>query len=129
MSKSNLALNRAVAEKIMGMKTRDLEEDFYVEVAKPDSYRWIQLPDYAGDANLCMAVVEEMRKTHRLKIEDYTDSDNGWYAAWDRKHPVGEAHKRGEHADRIGEASRETTMQRAVCLAALRARGHSREGL
>ena len=138
MSKSNLALNRAIAEKIMGWHwlspdefpdTRSLAPPGYkaawLHAAKGDE-RIVQtrpsLPDYAGDANLTMQVVEEMRKTHKIYITfDVLGGD------------VNMIKQSGADAgtpDTCGESfAAVSELGACLCRAALRARGHSTEGL
>jgi len=135
MSKSNLALNRAIAEKIMGWvwMVHDEYPDIRGLVPPGTQAAWLSLAkgaermheslphrqrvaDYCGDANQTMKVVEEMSKTHTFAAS----LQYGWTAIFQRRSTM-------DWSDR-GEA-KEQSHGRAVCLAALRARGHSVEEL
>jgi len=114
MSKSNLALNRAIAEKIMGLTLfqEPLYGDWYHQT---ESGAQFAVPNYAGDPRATMAVVEEMRKTHVIFVTFGDESPCGV-----------------ETLSRADGATFETdaeTFPRCLCLAALRARGHSTEEL
>jgi len=113
----NQLLNRMVAEHLMGLK-----EFFSVNGEWRHTYdgehggRFTSLvPDYAGDANLAMQVVEEMRKTHFLRLDFEEDCI----------HLTIEPRGKNSHRFSIADPD----FGRIVCLAALRARGHSTQGL
>lgn len=116
MTKSNSALDRAVAEKIMGLEVRCHEYSHFWS-ARIDG-KLAKIPAYSTDPALAMQVIEEMRKTHEV------------YVIFDPK---------GGEVTMLGLPERNAEWEenfctlvqfgRAVCRAALRARGHSTEGL
>ena len=101
------ALNRAVAEHVMGASVKQ-REDQWVEAHCTESEIpiWLPIPDYEHDARECERVIEKMGETHEVMI--YVD-------------PQEKVVDISSGADVFTVYS--PNWKRAVCIAALKARG------
>lgn len=113
------ALDRAVAEKIMGnmepsVQSMPEKRNGWIVSQGRDSVP----PAYSTDANLTYQVIAELQKRFGIEVRYPFEGEH--------KLPICFLREAGA---RIAASAEANTWNRAVCLAALLARGHSTEGL